>query len=219
MDYVLIILVILAVVFLIIFFLAQDSKKESTKEKYGEAVGQLAYKTADMVSSAAIRITEPKEKKEKRLAKECLAEHNSALYRCQSYSGNILEKKLEVNDALRSSLGKLGLSEEKWKLLGRKLFYIGLIKKASRNSWNYLEKNTDYIRDDIINKWILNDDFLKWESYYLREALSFFGIDMNEWIKYGDAVVEMYNLEDDEDIKNYGVITSIKPMKNNLHLL
>ena len=42
---------------------------------------------------------------------------------------------------------------------------------------------------------------------------------MEEWVKYGDTVIEMYNITDDEDLREYGDIVAIMPMKNNRHLL
>lgn len=73
MEYVIIIgLVILFFVYL----LAQDSKKETKKERYGEAIGNLASMAADSVADAAFKLTESADKKKIRLAEEELAERN-----------------------------------------------------------------------------------------------------------------------------------------------
>ena len=66
MEYVIIISVI---VLLIIFLLAQDSRKETKKERYGEAVSELTQIVADKISSTAYSITEPVEKKKTTIGK------------------------------------------------------------------------------------------------------------------------------------------------------
>ena len=54
----------------------------------------------------------------------------------------------------------------------------------------------------------------------LNEALAYFDIPEDEWIKYGDTVIEMHNINDsNKDVEEFGYIAQIMPMKNNKHLL
>lgn len=53
----------------------------------------------------------------------------------------------------------------------------------------------------------------------LYTALAYFNIDIDEWVKYGDTVVEMHDLTSDKDLDDFGDIVAIMPMKNNRHLL
>lgn len=53
----------------------------------------------------------------------------------------------------------------------------------------------------------------------MKEALSYFHISEKDWIKFGDTVIEMYNINDDKDFEEIGIVTQIMPMRNNKHLL
>lgn len=220
MDYIIGWLVIIAiVVFFFIYLIAQDSKKETKKEKYGEAVGKFAYMTADKVAGIAKNITEPTSKKILNAAQCSLAHHNSKLYRCDTYYEDCLEKLLEINASFSESLELLKLTKEDWCRLGKKLFYLGVIKRASRDSWDYSKKNWDSTRKMIYeNDLDYKSESSTWQSYYLREALATYGIPKEDFVKYGDTVIEMYNLRDDKILENYGYIESLMPMPNNFHL-
>lgn len=41
----------------------------------------------------------------------------------------------------------------------------------------------------------------------LRKVLNYFNISEDYWIKYGDTVIEMYNINDDKDIEQFSIIT------------
>ena len=86
MEIVGIILGIAVLVILIISLVAQDSDKKTKKEKYSEAVGQVAYSAADTIAGIAHDILEPESEKELRLAREALADRNGRLYRFERYS-------------------------------------------------------------------------------------------------------------------------------------
>lgn len=57
------IFVIVAIVFLVVYLFAQDSKKETTREKYGEAIGQVAHSAASTIAGIAHDIAEPASKR------------------------------------------------------------------------------------------------------------------------------------------------------------
>lgn len=59
--------------------LAEDSSKETKREKYGDAVGQMAQGTANAIKNIANTLTEPSSKREIRVAKENLARRNTRL--------------------------------------------------------------------------------------------------------------------------------------------
>lgn len=65
------IIIICSIIF-IIYFVAQDSKKETTKERYGEAIGFLAHSTANKIATVAHDIAEPASKKEFDWPRKCL---------------------------------------------------------------------------------------------------------------------------------------------------
>ena len=118
----------------------------------------------------------------------------------------------------KKSLDVLGLSVERWQRIGRHLFYVGAIKYFSRDHSDFTKKNDEDRRAWIINEWVKETGFgLKDSADTLREALAYFNIPEDEWIKYGDTVLAMYNVNDDPDIKQFGVISEIKAKDNNLH--
>lgn len=211
---------ILGIIFFVVYLLAQDSKKETTKERYGEAVGQLAHMTADSISGFAHSITESNDSKQIRLAKEELAHRHGSLYRYDWYSNkDYIQSLLTVDEKLSNALYLLGLPEERWKKLALRFYYLGVIRKESRDSNDYTRKNTKHLRRSMIEEWPNEDKYLKDIADLIIEALSYFQIDANEWIEYGDTVIEMHELQEDSDMKEYGYIDSIMPMKNNLHQL
>lgn len=216
MEYVILFILI---VFLIIYLLAQDSKKDSKKERYGEAVGELAKMAADTISSAAHNITEPVDKKKFRMAQEQLANRNGTLYRFNQYSDKkYIERLFTIDEYFKNALNTIGLSEDRWKNIALMIFYIGAIRKLSRDSFDYSEKSPKYMREYLVNNWSTNFS-LKYHFEILKNALNFFNIEIQEWIEYGDTVIEMYDLYDNPDMKEFGIINSIMPMKNNMHLL
>ena len=158
------------------------------------------------------------EKKKERLAKETLGTLHGSLYRYWHYSDkNGIVRILTIDESLRLALKELGLTEERWEKLAIKIFYIGVIRKESRDSLDYTKKKDKYLREHMITSWLDGD--LKYISDTLKEALSYFGIEMSEWIKYGDTVIEMYDLQNSPDMREFGYINAIMPMKNNLHLI
>lgn len=214
-------IIIALIVFGIIYLLAQSSTKESKKEKYGDAVDKLAHMTADSISSAAYVLTEPASKKQHRKAIETLASRNGRIYRYDWFSNeDYLKHLFEIDERLKTALNELNLSETRWKRIAEELLYIGLIRRESRDYMDLSKKNTPGLREHTLTAWGEMEGVNKIISDYLKKALSYFNIDEEEWIKYGDAVVEMYNLyEKNADLKEYGIIQAIMPMKNNEHLL
>ena len=212
-----IIIVIIIILFLAIYLVSQDSKKETKRERYAEAAGFIAQSTADKIAGLAHDIAEPADKKKIRLARQALADRNGSLYRFDYYSRkSYLEELFTVDDDFKKALDILGLSVDRWKKIGHHLYYVGVIRVLSRDPFDYSKKNSDYIRQDIIdNKWGNGED----RSDAIKEALAYFHISEDEWIKYGDTVIEMHNINDNKDIEEFGIINQIMPMQNNRHLL
>lgn len=206
--------------FIIVYFIAQNSKKTTTKERYGEAVGQLAQMTADKISGIAHSVTEPANKKTLRIAREALASRNGSLYRFDWYSDKeYINQLLTIDDNFKKTLDTLNLSNDRWLKIAHKLLYIGAIRQISRENSDYTKKIPKYTREKIAYEWGKEDDCLKDMVEMLYTALAYFNIDIDEWVKYGDTVVEMHDLTSDKDLDDFGDIVAIMPMKNNRHLL
>lgn len=207
-------LVILIIVGLLaLLSLATDSKKETRKERYADAIEGLATNLSDGISSTVQSLAEPANKKELRMAREQLAIRHGKLYRFYDYEDISLKKELLfVDDRLGVALNIVGISEERWNNLANRIFHIGSIRKLSRTPSNYLEKYDQGIREAILER-------NTWHGKAVKDGVSYFNIPISDWIKYGDAVIEMYNLEDDSDYVEFGYSTVIKAMKNNFHLI
>lgn len=213
------IFVIVLILLFIVYLYAQSSKKSTRKERYGEAVSHLVHDTADSISRITYAVTEPASKKKVRLAREELAMRNGRIYRYNHYSDrNYLEHLMTIDAKFQNTLNTINLSKEKWLIIAKKLFYIGAIRVMSREHSDYSKKNQEYSRRHIVTDWV-NDEILKGYGQTLLEALGYFNISVEEWVKYGDSVIEMYNITDDKDLREYGDIVAIMPMKNNRHLL
>ena len=212
--------VIIGIIFVVIYFLAQDSKKETKKERYGEAVGTLAQMTSDSISGIAHDLVEPASKKQLRLAKRELALRHRRLYAMNSYGDReYIDRLFTVDERFKASLEALGLSEEQWTRIAHHIFYVGIIRIKSRDLSDYSKKNTEDLRRYILGGGGKYQS-LREEAEMLNEALAYFDIPEDEWIKYGDTVIEMHNINDsNKDVEEFGYIAQIMPMKNNKHLL
>ena len=208
---ILVILIILALIFIQAF--ATSSKKETKKERYAEAVGQFAEGVSGKIGGFAFSMTEPKDKKKLRLAKERLALKNTDLFYHEFYGDDEETDELfRVDEFFRKDLKLLGLSEDNWQDMARRLFHLGAIRKLSRSSSNYLEK----LPKDVREIFMQNENYL---TEALVKALNYFEISTSDWINYGDAVIEMYNLTDDSILDKFGYTVEFQPHQSNIHLI
>ncbi len=113
-----------------------------------------------------------------------------------------------IDDNLKNALDTLNVSEQIWKQVAEKLFHIGVIRKMAYWDRRFYKQKCDKIRrkEIVYDDYNLpNGNFLeKEDSDYLRGALNYFNIPYQEWIEYGDIVIDMHNLEDDINLKKYG---------------
>lgn len=212
-----IIIVILIIAF-VVSLMAQESKKETRKERYGEAVGRLATSVADSVAGAAFRLTESEDKKRIRLAEDALAYKNGKIYRIRNYerSEQNIQKHLIVDDKFKDQLELLGLTPERWKKFALQLYHMGVIIQESRDSFDYSKKLDKEYRAYTFS---LSNKYGHRRRDELKSSLEYFNIPVEEWIEYGETVLDMHNLYDTPDMKKYGYKTAIMPMQNNFHLL
>lgn len=195
------VITIIGIILIIIYFVSLDSKKESPKEKLSDAVDTLSHSAADAVSEMAYKLTETKEKKDIRIAREILADKNGRFFNLTQYhKKDEINKLFEINETFKKALDTLGLTEERWVNLGRHLLYISVIKHYSE-----FEHNDVSVRRSVIEKWS-KDEYVKDDIAFLLEALSFYHIDKEEWIKFGATVLDMYKIYSIPDIKEYGIV-------------
>lgn len=204
---------------IIIFFIAQNSEKKTKRERYKEAANIFVQKSADTMTGVINGIMESEDEEKIRIARDLVAYRNGQLYRFDEfYDDSRLSKLLTVDKPFKEKLDILGLSVPQWQEIGIKMLYLGLIRKHSRLSFDYSKKNDASDREYVIRNWP-NDKMLKEEALCLIKGLEYFGIGIDEYIKYGDAVIEMYNILDQPDLREFGYKTEIMPHKNNYHLL
>lgn len=200
--------------------LAEDSSKETQREKYGDAVGQMAQGTANAIKNIANLLTEPASKREIRSAKENLARRNTSLFTFDWYDNkDMLHRYLSLDDDIKSSLKVLNCSEETWLILAKEIFYIGVITKEARDEMDYSRRKESFLRQYIITEWGNRDGICKIISGLIKEALAYFNIPVEDWVKYGDVVVDMYDLGNRPYMKDFGILMPIKSMPNNLHTI
>lgn len=212
------IIIVAGILFFIVYLMAQDSKKETKKERYGEAIGKLATSAADSVAGAAFLLTETSDKKRIRLAKEALADRNGRIYRIQNYERKekYIQECLKVDDDFKQKLEILGLTPEKWQNLALQLYHMGVIIQESRDSFNYAKKYDKGYRESTFSD---KNKYGHERRDELQASLEYFEIPVQEWIDYGETVLDMHNLYDTPEMKKYGYKTAIMPMSNNFHLL
>lgn len=183
-----------------------SSKKKTLPERIGEAVSTIAHETADTVSSLANSITEPKEKKKLRIAKEELARRNSRLFRRRSHPEE-LQRLLMIDESFRESLKTIGLGENEWKSIAIDIYHLGRIMEISYlNDPTFSNETSQKTRESIINNHIT--ETISWDEIHndIVDALTHFRISKEEWIKYGHIVIGMHHLFEDDYHKEFGII-------------
>lgn len=199
-------IIIILIVALVIYLYAQDSNKETTKEKYGDAVGKLAHATANTIGDIAQNLTESDDNRKKRVAREKLADKNGRIFDIGKWLGTgSYEHYFEVDDSFRDALKTMGLAEDIWKKMAKDLFYLGIIHYLSKTGIGQKENTTKSYREHMFSTWP-TDPFFKDNISLLKEALDNFNIPYSEWIDYGDVVVQMHSLLDNPIIEKYGFI-------------
>lgn len=206
--------------FLLAFFhlYATDLKGDTNKEKYMIAISNLAQSISNGVSSIARYFLEPAEKARIRHAKEYLVYRNAELYRYHSYhrTSDIdtvrLNDLFRVDEALKETLEILDLSVERWKKIAIQICYVGCIRYYSRvfSSEGYKLNKESYhqslINETVDTQYSSMRDYWNGRIKLLKTALSYFQIPEAEWVKYGDTVIEMHKINEDYDIRKYGIV-------------
>ena len=212
-----IVIIILMIAFFV-YLVAQDSKKETRKERYGEAIGKLATSAADSVAGAAFRLTESADKKKIRLAEKALADRNGRIYRIRNYERieKRIQEYLKVDEYFKKQLELLGLTPQKWQQLAMQLYHMGVIIQESRDSFDYSKKHNKRYREYTFSE---ANKYGHERRDQLRASLEYLNIPVKEWIEYGETVLDMHNLYDTPEMKKYGYKTAIMPMTDNFHLL
>lgn len=196
-----IVIILCIVVFSIICIYASESKEETRKERYGEAIGRFAQETADTIKNIAYNVTLSDKNREKEKIRKKLIQ----LYGYRCYFGReYMNKLLTVDDNLKQALKVIGMSEKEWNKLALSVLYVRVIRELSRDSFDNSKKITKHIREEMVNQWAKNS---VWESdiEMLDNALIYFKVSIEDWVNYGDAVIEMYNLNDFPEMKKYEI--------------
>lgn len=206
MEVIIILAIIIGVLIIVAIKIKVNDQNEGTKsEKVGKAIGDLAYGTANVVSNIAYEVTEPANKKDIRFAKEAIARRNFSIYH---FHGDLNEqyktKLFTVDEFLKRQLNFLNISEETWKRAAEKLLYLGILKHQAYNVHN--EKYEKHYREHQIEEGTKTGGRFSHLFFPLIEALDFYKIPYQEWIDYGDVVIAMHNLLDDEDLEECGYI-------------
>lgn len=202
------IVTIILILLFLIYLASLGSTKKTKRERYGEAVGNLAKSAANSISHIAYNLTKPADKKRYDKALEVLAVKNTLIFRKPLFTRKgYLESCFEIDERFKKALIELNLSEERWKKLATELLYLGLIINLSRDRSG--NKETEDYRNNIINEWRYESsgDFWQIVAEYLLKALNYYNVSEQDWIKYGDSVVGMYNLtERNPDFEEFGIV-------------
>jgi hypothetical protein len=197
----------------VIYALYIDSKKQTTGERIVDAISRMLIGPITAITKFAQDQVEPTEKRKNRLAKEALARENGHIYRGIIYTMG--DNPFKVDEDFVKSLKVLGLTKKEWRdKVAIKIYYIGQIKMRSRDPFDYSRRLDALSREYMVNSWKDEDMMIT-----LKKALNYFNIPIDEWVKYGDAVIEMHDLHSDWYLRKYGDISKISPRENNLHLL
>lgn len=93
---------------------------------------------------------------------------------------------------------------------------MGVIIQESRDSFNYANKYDKGYREYTFSD---KNKYGHEGRDELQASLENFEIPVQEWIDYGETVLDIHNLYDTPEMEKYGYKTAIMPMSNNFHLL
>lgn len=199
---------------------AERSMRRSVKGQFKYFIGNIFYKYGKMNMKIGRSIAEKKTERKIREAHEIIYKYNHMLFFSYFFDGyydkektiKFLRKYINLCE-VKSALDVLELSYKCWEQVARKLYYWGIIMTLSRDrrGQNRYYQDVKYIRNDkkyrsnMINSvYIFGYDTEKICTVLIKDALEYFKISENDWIEYGDAVINMNNIDFDEDIQYIG---------------
>lgn len=210
---------------LIYFFevAGEKTRRKSIKGKLKYLLGNVFYSFGKLNMKVGRWIAETKKEQEIRKAIELLTQYNQLLFFSYFPDGYTdkdrairhLHKWIDITK-LKTALNLLDLSYERWQQVATKLYYWGIIVVLSRNEvGSYYSPKKAYVRNakdhraDIINSkfysvYKFGQDIEKVRTTLIKEALEYFGINEIEWIEYGDAVINMGNIDYEKDDRYLG---------------
>lgn len=222
MNVILVILALLAFVVIPLQFydVAEKSMRKSVKGQLKYFMGNIFYSFGKLNMKFGRKLAETKKERDIRMANEIIKQYNYMLffsYFFDSYHNKdktirYLRKSIDLHQ-VKSALDVLGLSYECWEQTATKLYYWGIIVTMSRDKRgrNRYYQDIKYIRNDkqnrsnIINSvYIYGYDTERICTVLIKEALEYFNISESDWIEYGDAVINMKNIDFDPNIQHIG---------------
>lgn len=225
--------IILAILGILIFWViplhfmdkADKSMRKSAKGQFKYFFGNIFYAFGKMNMKLGRKIAETKIEQQLRKANEVILYYSRMIffaYFFDSYHDKdrtirYLRSHIDLNQ-VKSALDVLGFPYKYWEQAAIKLYYWGIIVALSRNKIGrnryysdikYI-RNDKKIRSDMINAvYTYGYDTEKICTDLIQEALEYFNISASEWIEYGDAVINMKNIDFDADILNIAKFNSL----------
>lgn len=200
------IFVVVLIILFVIYLYSTSSKKETKRERFAEGAKNMMADAAHATGKAVQELAESPKSKSIRLAKEELNRRNAHIFYTHTFSKSHIRFLLDVDEKFEKQLNELGLSGTKWQDdIATKLLYIRIISYWSRNGIDSSKRNTSDDRRMYINDKSRGKDEIS-SHKLITTALSYYEIPEEDWINYGDAVIEMYELTEDEDLVLYGYL-------------
>ena len=161
---------------------------------------------AHATGKAVQELAESPKSKSIRLAKEELIRRNARIFHTSIFRKSYIKTLIDIDEYFEKQLNVLGISGTKWQDdIATKLLYIRIISYWSRNGIDSSKRNTSDDRRMYINDKSRGKDEIS-SHKLITTALSYYEIPEEDWINYGDAVIEMYELTEDEDLVLYGYL-------------
>ena len=199
---------------------AEKSMRKSVKGQLKYFLGNIFYSLGKLYMKFGRKLAETKKEREIRMANEIIKQYNYMLffsyffdvYHDKDETIRYLRKSIDLHQ-VKSALDVLGLSYKCWEQTATKLYYWGIIVTMSRDKRgrNRYYQDIKYIRNDkqkrsnIINSvYIYGYDTERICTVLIKEALEYFNISESDWIEYGDAVINMKNIDFDPNIQHIG---------------
>jgi hypothetical protein len=211
--------VVAILIFIVIIFLGfvERAKGKTFGEKLASTVAIIILKPAQGIVRFTDWLFTPKVLYRKIMAERYLAHINANIYflfkgpKMVSEQEGIIRiydklKRLTTPDAkLKEALSILEIEEKRWETIALEYTYIGLLTYVDSSSCESMRKdmkekracmynNKPYYIELKGNKIEIAKDY-SWISKFIHKALDYFHINSEDWINYGSAVIQMYDID------------------------
>lgn len=194
------------IIYLVILHYYDKFDEEDAIPRLIDAISCSSESLVEHIAKEYSYIFESKAEHELRVAKIMVARRTKVLYLNAIHNNDPDSKSrlIEVSGNFNHALEILGLSVERWEKMANEILYLGIIKYYSGAPGVYKDNIKKENRQGFI-EYINREENLRFYNQFI-EALQYFNISNEDWIQYGEEIIQVYNIKRNTDIEQYGFL-------------